>query len=1624
MSSSLPPELLDTMPSGLKSQGKGGGLPSDLLETMPSGMRPAHEATTKADLDQVRGALSDIESHFVLPRAARRLLGGFVAGAGLPPPPSPVDEVVGVWEQKLNDATMQRTTQNQLPPGFLRDGYWGHLREKAQPLLQEALESEAAKDSGFEQHLQQVGGYLGVATSFLGLHTASSAATSGLSRLLLRKALPKTLERTIAHTGTAAGWAGFQMAQGPDPEAVQRIDALGLQGEEREKALDAATWMRGVRALIDYPAFLFGYRVVGGIGRAAGQAAAGTAGGLVGQAAAAGLATPAIAEDTQTVTDRMLESVLPPERIQQLRNLHLVNNPNAPHLTRDLAEAFQSGDWRQIREAGRAYLGAAAPAMTAFGLLHLMQQGVGSLTRYSDRKAFEKFVDGLGRKAEKEMEAQAPGFEHEIKRNVRQMQVDILRTQEPTPFERDAAARGIRLMPEETPLRQQAEALGAWADKAAAGQWELGKVTPEAIEGMRAFARRLGAGDIQSDGMQAAIAALTSGALGEAAMRLRGNDAALDLLIRDFVAMAEGKPPVPRERLPVPERPGEPAAEGPSQAALPAPESSEEPFFTGEIREHFNQVGYEFEVPEDLLPLGEPGKSGHSMNNPFVHRSMSGKREDPAAVIGGLLGEKPDWKRLRTLANEVASENDVLDPLQDLDARRPSAPPRHAAVHDAILEDAWTRARRALPHLQETDAAVQAYQRGELTLLLEQLSAADLWEIAAHIRRTAMRMLPKAPNDVQRELGMTYGGVSSSVFSAWRDLIEAREKAASRPPEARETHAYGGIPIPEPIREAVGKAIDLGSAQVRTGSLARYGRRVGSRIAKMGPAGEEVSKGMQDIVTRGLPRSGAQHVEYRRLVKGLTPDQKKQAARIADRQLDDALAKREKGEELTPTEQALIDAPENVKRAGYALRDLLDQNKRELLTMGMRTGMTGRAFPSKLTKEGRKVLLGDGSAKMRKARQMVAEGRAADVQDALEQLVGFEGDPIRNVFGYFEKARRGVPDEFREWDPDKVVPEHLERSGMFVEAVREWGPKFERLEARLERIRNESSPAHAEQVREYIQGQFGMGRKVAREDSALHGGLSKYLTFRTLAFKVFSVLRNAQQVVTNNPDVPIRTLAQSYREIPPVVVAFRDAWLKLFGNEPFGQKVAQRIESKLDELRRSGALGETTLTEPEGTAGKVMEKGMAPFSAQELANQARQAVVARVQVIRDMERLAELAGRGESKLLRVLRALGGNFTSEQSTIERRLARFTGKDKEELARKLQTGARLTVPEVEAAMVLMVQDRQFRMTLSSKPELWDSSLLFRVIAKFKWFSLRQWGNIWKRTIFAEAAKGNFAPLLRAAMVAILFNEVYWTLRDLIEGTETGLVAPLARGRKLSAMDVAKRLARDIAEGGGLFVADLTFGISDWLIGPLAGTIENAARAGQDILQGQPVADVLPDFLRREIGAINQVDRWARGIAGGDELRAYYLWRGKAYDFLDAKELEDAADEEGTKGAVLEGLRQFLGSRPTFERGKNTLNYERAAKALAGGDVDAAASALVEPIRRALKKDAGDIRPAITGVKNGMRGRAPLGPIPRKSIDEFLEAQAPADRDAAMAAQDRFLGLFAEAFDKAYGLAEGKQ
>src|SRR5690606_37628258 len=145
--------------------------------------------------------------------------------------------------------------------------------------------------------------------------------------------------------------------------------------------------------------------------------------------------------------------------IQQLRNLHLVDNPNAPHLTRDLAEAFQSGDWRQIREAGRAYLGAAAPAMTAFGLLHLMQHGAGALTRYSDRKAFEKFVDGLGRKAEKEMEAQAPGFEHEIKRNVRQMQVDILRTQEPTPFERDAAARGIRLMPQETPLRQQAEAL-------------------------------------------------------------------------------------------------------------------------------------------------------------------------------------------------------------------------------------------------------------------------------------------------------------------------------------------------------------------------------------------------------------------------------------------------------------------------------------------------------------------------------------------------------------------------------------------------------------------------------------------------------------------------------------------------------------------------------------------------------------------------------------------------------------------------------------------------------------------------------------------------------------------------------------------------------------------------------------------------------------------------------------------------------------------------------------------------------------------------------------------------------------------------------------------------------------
>lgn len=781
-------------------------------------------------------------------------------------------------------------------------------------------------------------------------------------------------------------------------------------------------------------------------------------------------------------------------------------------------------------------------------------------------------------------------------------------------------------------------------------------------------------------------------------------------------------------------------------------------------------------------------------------------------------------------------------------------------------------------------------------------------------------------------------------------------------------------------------------------------------MESLGPHGKLLAADVRAIDERAARRLATDATDARKILDGLTPDERRTVARVLNRrpvpELENKIPRRlfEKAEQL----RGVLDRSMHDFAAAGGRRYTLDGRAMEIKG-------SGKAFPQVPNKEGVKFLEaaaqhGLGSPRVAAlAELMVKRGEAIDAEDALNRILSYRSGQLRGVHGYLERTRFTLPDDLVEWDPAAVLPGLMERNALVVEGVKQWGVGFQRAHELIGRIGAESDEAYKATLARFIGHHFGAARETPGLVHQVVGAVSNYETIVRLGLSVLSTVRQIGQRFTNTATMPLSAQLQALRDYPP----FLHRWI---GS-------ARKLE---EEIARSGAVRYRTAlgnTEGAGLSSRVTDASLkySGFAGAEIGNQTHSALVARYALEHDLSELARLQGE-RGPMRRLLDSLASLSTDPAGAASRRLHKL-GLSDEQVAEIITSGRRPSPEEFAGAMYRLVQDTQFPITIATERIWWSTSPVLRLAAKFKHFGFEQMRLIYD-DVLMEAKRGNVAPLAKFAAATFLMGEVYNIARDTLTGREESFTVSRARGApEESGVDVAARVLANMADGGGLgILADLTYGLDNFITGPVGSTVANARRAVSDATArpGQ-VGRSVREFLERESSAWRQLEPMAKraGEKLGQDHRRFFEYkqaRDLAFQHKERQEHPTLGDRAvASAGKAWKGRTEY----PTNERSQT---YRFARDAITANDVQGAAEYLA-----ALLADAEDLEERDTmlqGMRSSMKSQAPLGPLSEEERAAFLRTLPPPRRRAFLRLQAEWVRDYEKAISQAEALAYREQ
>ncbi len=747
-------------------------------------------------------------------------------------------------------------------------------------------------------------------------------------------------------------------------------------------------------------------------------------------------------------------------------------------------------------------------------------------------------------------------------------------------------------------------------------------------------------------------------------------------------------------------------------------------------------------------------------------------------------------------------------------------------------------------------------------------------------------------------------------------------------------------------------------------------------MKRLGPGGEEIARQLESVVRPAMARRGGQMQNATEALRGLNRKQRRQAAMIADKEIP------------------ATGVDPKVRAAAKSLKEILDLDLKAAQSLGniRRTvdgrkiplGGSGKSFPTRLNAEGARRVEdafrnGRASPKVQALiERMVSEGRYATVDDALAALREFREQQLRGTQPYFERERLDLPAELREWDPLAVLPRHFEQVSLFLHGVRRWGADFEGLHPMLARVSRESGEAEAKMVENFIRTQFGIDGSVPRFDQKVYGAISNYETVAKLT-GLFSPVLNFGQRFVNTADAPLSAQVKAAVKLPPGLNAFLPG--------------ARKIK---DQIRRSGAIsGINPITELSAQGGRFTKALLTPFIVVARGNEFHSALVARYALESDITALDRLSGResGIGKILDMLRDLS---VDPEGSTRRAIAR-RGLDPDEALAKFRKGERMTAAEWAPVLQRAAEDDQFALNILTEPIWWQTNPFLRLVAKFKPFTVRQTGLIWNR-ILGEARLGNFAPLVKFLGAAAIMGEAYHLAKDVLSGRDDSVTSLLSQGdpSKRTVQQVSARLLSNIAAQGGFGVlADVDYGITNFVIGPAGSSIQTMLDAGAHLNQDPTqVGTVIREVVNDEIVLARQIERLytqaTQSIDDDPRFRNYHRLRSAAFDYRQAKE------SPGAGAKLKDVIERALAGTTSYPVTERTLRYRYAARAITASDTEKASEYLAEIFATA--EDRRGVIQLAQNARRSMMNQAPMGNLNEADRAAFLRDMSPERRAPA--------------------------
>ena len=601
------------------------------------------------------------------------------------------------------------------------------------------------------------------------------------------------------------------------------------------------------------------------------------------------------------------------------------------------------------------------------------------------------------------------------------------------------------------------------------------------------------------------------------------------------------------------------------------------------------------------------------------------------------------------------------------------------------------------------------------------------------------------------------------------------------------------------------------------------------------------------------------------------------------------------------------------------------------------------------------------------AQKQVNDGKFKTVDAAVAALQKYRTQRLRGTEGYLEGKRTIDFDlDKREWSPDKVLPGIIEGGWENIEGARQWGVtqegNFKSIRTDIERVRSEVGVEQANAIEDYIKAQYGVSR--ASVSARKWSRRARAVQFvGKLALSPLTITRNMlDRYAKGLTHGTIGTNIRATVKFPP----FLNKWLK----------TSQKIQ---DEMIRQGAvLGHGHLSEGFASGGAVSRFLGQPFALSERGNQTYIALVKKLQLEADIKRLHEMGGESgtiSQMYDRILTVIG---QSQQQTRKRVLTDLTN---EQLADVLTQG-QVSGDMMSEVLHRTVTDSAFPLTLASKRMWWGNRPFVQTMTQFKVWSADQMRFIYKDVLKYTVATGDPSRLARFLLGTWVAGELYNIARDFLTDKDESLLSTLQDEEGRNFKEISKSIANALVDGGIVGVlADLTYGITDWVFGPTVGSIESAMRVAVAV-KNDPATTVdgLKKFILEDIPAAKQaqgvLDRIDRTFFDENNLTENYAkWRQRSFEFRREKD-ELTAIERTTGRAVLGRPKRFPGPR--------TLSLEMLSRQILVGDFDDGADYIKGIFRDTPVEKVGDVLQAIDA---SARNRSPMGNISQENLPLFL-------------------------------------